>query len=289
MRSYSLLAMLPFAGILAIVAVGQTVVIQQRGLDLSATGMMALAGLVVAKTDYMSGSLSIALGATLVVASIGGSLNGFLVTRVNITPLVATLAVNAILVGAVRSISNGIPVPVPEALDTISHARLLGLPNSLVVGILFIAAVSVLIRRSLVGRRFVAVGANPRTARAAGVAVLRYQVGAYIGAAICFAAAGVLFAGFIGSASATAANNFLLPSIAAVVVGGTPFTGGRGSVVASGVAALFLTQLGQLVLALGAPASTQLLVQALAIIGATGIRHLPHVTWRRRGNRRSES
>jgi ribose transport system permease protein len=87
----------------------------------------------------------------------------------------------------------------------------------------------------------------------------------------------VLLAGYIGNATHTAGNDYLMPAIAAVVVGGTPFTGGRGSVIASGVAALFLAQLSQMVLALGAGSAIQLLVQALALLVATAIRLLPEM------------
>jgi len=76
------------------------------------------------------------------------------------------------------------------------------------------------------------VGANPLAAQSSGVKVLRYQIEAYVVAAACYAIAGVLLAGFVRYASPTAGSDYLLPSIAAVVVGGTPFTGGRGSVVA---------------------------------------------------------
>ena len=96
-------------------------------------------------------------------------------------------------------------------------------------------------------------------------------------AGLCFAVTGMLLAGYIGNASAAAGNDYLLPGIAAVVVGGTPFSGGRGSVIASGIAALFMTQLGQMVLSLGATSAVQLLVQALAIILATSIRSLPQM------------
>jgi ribose transport system permease protein len=88
---------------------------------------------------------------------------------------------------------------------------------------------------------------------------------------------GLLLAGFIGSASQTAGSDYLLTSIAAVAVGGTPFTGGRGSVIASAVAALFFAQLGQMVLALGAGTAVQLLIQVCAILGAAIIRHLPDI------------
>jgi len=120
-------------------------------------------------------------------------------------------------------------------------------------------------------------GTSTRTdmQEAAGVPVLLYQVGSYVAAGVCFAVSGLLLAGFIGSASPTAGNDYLLTSIAAVAVGGTPFTGGRGSVVASAVAALFLAQLGQMVLALGAAPAVQLLIQAAAILGAATIRHIP--------------
>jgi ribose transport system permease protein len=119
------------------------------------------------------------------------------------------------------------------------------------------------------------VGANPLAAQSSGVKVLRYQIEAYVVAAACYAIAGVLLAGFVRYASPTAGSDYLLPSIAAVVIGGTPFTGGRGSVVASGATALFMAQLGQMVLALGAGPPQQLLVQAVAILAATSIRRVP--------------
>jgi len=274
-RLGSLMAMLPFAGILALVATGETVVIQQRGLDMSAAGMVSLAGVLAAVFGYASGSMVIAVGGAIGVGVLVGVVNGLLCARLNITPLVATLAVNALLIGGVRTLTGNAPISAPESIQAFSHSSLLGLPNSLWLAILFIAIVAIVTRRTPPGRRFVGVGVNPRAASAAGIAVLRFQVGAYAISGLCFAVAGILLAGFIGNASHTAGNDYLLPAIAAVVVGGTPFTGGRGSVIASGIAALFMAQLGQLVLALGAGPAVQLLVQALAILLATTIRMVP--------------
>lgn len=274
-RAAPISSMLPFAGILAIVAAGQTIVIQQRGLDMSLAGMMTISGLLLAKLGFVTGSLLIAAPATLILAYLFGVANGLLVSRVNITPIVVTLATNAVLLGAVRTISGGSPMTAPEGLSAFSHQRVLGLPMTLILAVAFIAFISFATKRTVFGRRFVAVGANPAAAAAAGIPVLRYQVATYGVAAVCFSVAGMLFTGFIGSASQTAGNDYLLPAIAAVVVGGTPFTGGRGSVVASGVAALFMVQLGQMVLALGAGTAVQLLVQALAIILAVTVRYLP--------------
>jgi ribose transport system permease protein len=99
-------------------------------------------------------------------------------------------------------------------------------------------------------------------------------------ASVCFALAGVVLAGFVGSASHRAGNDYLLPGVAAVVVGGTSFMGGRGSLIASGAAAVFMIQLGQMVQAMGASSSMQFLVQALAIVVATLVGNVPNLAKR---------
>jgi ribose transport system permease protein len=251
---------------------------------MSAIGMVSLAGIVMARTGFAFNSIVLAVIFTVCIGGIVGIINGALISRVAITPLVATLAVNALLIGCARSLTGNVPVDVPTVMQTISHAQFLGLPANVWFAIAFVTTAWIITRKTTVGRRFVAVGVNPRAAEAAGVNVLKYRIGAYLASAVCFSAAGMLLAGFIGSASQTSGNDYLLPAIAAVVVGGTPFTGGRGSVVASAVAALFMAQLGQLVLALGAGPAVQLLVQACAILLATTVRHLPSAirTFRKR-------
>lgn len=276
-RPAAVSSMLPFAAILAITAVGMTIVIQQRGLDMSLPGTMTIAGLLFAKIGFITGSTLLAVPLTLLIAIGIGVVNGLLVSKVNITPIVVTLATNAVLMGAVRAVSGGSPMTAPAELANFSHSTLFGVPMTLVLALLFIIVISMVTKRTIAGRRFVAVGANPAAATAAGIPILRYQVATYAVAAMCFAVAGMLYTGFIGSASQIAGNDYLLPAIAAVVVGGTPFSGGRGSVIASGMAALFMAQLGQMVLALGADTSVQLLVQALAIIIAVSVRHIPEV------------
>jgi len=273
----SLLAMLPFAGILAIAAAGQTVVIQQRGLDLSSPGIIGLAGILFALVGAGTGSLPIAVVAAIAGGALVGVANGFLVARVGITPLVATLSVNALVIGGIRWRTGYVPISVPAKMQGISRDYILGLPITVFFALVFVGVIAVIIRNTVVGRRFIAVGASPKAAEAAGVPVLSYQIGSYVAAGVCFAVSGLLLAGFIGSASQTAGSDYLLTSIAAVAVGGTPFTGGRGSVIASAVAALFFAQLGQMVLALGAGTAVQLLIQVCAILGAAIIRHVPDI------------
>lgn len=273
----ALAAMAPFASFLAVVAVGQMLVIRQRGLDMSAGSMMTLSGLVLAELAGRLGLVYVPMALTVVTAFVVGAVNGLLVSRVNISPIVATLAVDALLLGGVRAISGGTAITLPREFQQLTHSSALGLPSSLVFALASVGLVALLINWTLPGRQFIAVGANPRASAGSGLRVIRYQVGAYAAASICFALAGMMLAGFVGSASQTAGNDYLLPGIAAVIVGGTQFAGGRGSIVATAVAALFMAQLQQLVLSLGAGPAAQLLVQATAIVAAVGLRSLPRL------------
>lgn len=286
-RPGALLSMLPFAAILAIVAMGQTVVIQQRGLDMSVVALVALGGVVAAQVGGSTGSLALGVAAALALGVALGAINGFLIARLNIMPIVATLATNALFLGLARMVSGNRALPTPDGLTRFVSGSVLGVPNAVILSILLIGLVTVVIRMTRIGRGFVIVGSAPRAARAAGINVLGYQIGTYAFASLCFAMAGILLAGVISSASHLAGPEYLLPGIAAVVVGGTAFTGGKGSVVASGVAAIFMEQLSQLVLSLGAGTAGQLLVQALAIVVATTIRHLPFIVTTLTGRRRA--
>lgn len=272
----ALTSTLAFAGILAVASIGQTLIVQQRGIDLSVAGNITLCALVLPIFMTRSGApLTGGLAAVLVVAAVIGLVNGVLVTKFAITPLIATLAVNALLLGATLSYTNGIPsAAAPHSLQTFATGKLLGIPNVLWFAVVLVLVVTIISQRTVIGRRFIAVGANPAAARAAGVATDRFIIGAYVVGSLCFGLASVLLIGYLGSATVRIGTDYLFPTIAAVVVGGTSLAGGRGSVIASAVAALFLTQLVDLLLNLGAPSSTQYLAQAGAIALAASLRSL---------------
>jgi len=259
----SLLGMLPFAGVLAIVAMGQTLVIQQGGIDLSVPGMMSLTVVLMTRfPDGDDGKVLPALAISLGMLLAAGLLNGLLVSRVGITSIVTTLGMNALLYGAVIQISGGTPRTTTGRLHDFATGTVLGVPVPVIVAVVLCAVVWFIVKRMVVGRRFEAVGARAVGARAAGIEDHRYRMGAYVGAACLYWAAGVLLAGVVSTPSVFQGDSYLLPSVAAVALGGTSLLGGRGSVVASAVAALFLSQLDQLVLTTGVRSAVQNLVQA---------------------------
>ena len=263
----ALLSMLPFAAVLAIAAAGQTLVIQQRGLDLSVPGQMAFAAVLATALPVSAGLpvwFAVALGLALPGAT--GLIVGLVVTKTKTMPLVVTLGTNAVLYGFVLSISSGTPTAASKGLSSFALAKSAGVPNTVLIALLLLLVVGFITQRSIIGKRLTAVGVSERAARALGLRVDLYQVIAYGFAGLCYGAGGVLLAGYTQNSALFLGDSYLLPTVAAVVLAGTALTGGLASVVSAGVAALFLTQLDQLLLSMGWPESTQLTVQALVLI-----------------------
>lgn len=276
----ALLSTLPFAAILAIAAIGQTLVIQQRGLDLSVPGMITLSTIIVTKyPDGHDDRLPAAIGLVVLACVASGLVSGIMITWLSVTPLVATLGVNALLTGVVLQITSGASTAsAPPALAHFAIDKTRGIPNTVIIAIVCVALVAAVIRVTVVGRRFVMVGASLAAARVAGIRVNALGVATYVFASLAYGGTGVLVAGFLGTPGISAGNEYLLPTIAAVVLGGTSLAGGVGSVVATAGGALFLIQLEQVVLGLGAPTSVQFVIQGSIIALGMAIRNVP---WRR--------
>lgn len=266
LRGSVLQGMLPFAAVLAIAAMGQTLIIQQRGIDLSVPGVMSI--VVVIVTHNPNGDNGKLLGAIVLAFAVAigcGLVVGLLVTRVGITPIVTTLGVNALLFGEILRVSQGSPTTTTSDLHSFATGHVIGIPTSIVIAIALVGIVAFVVKQTTIGRRFEAVGANARAARTAGIEPRRYQLGAYVAANVLYCCAAILLAGVVTTPSIFSGNAYLLPTVAAVVLGGTSLLGGVGSVTATAVAALFLTQLDQFVLATGASSAVQSLVQAAAL------------------------
>ncbi len=264
--STAIISMLPFAALIAIVAIGQTFVIQQGGLDLSLPGAVTLGALLASSlgTDPAIG-LPLAIAIAILGTSLFGLLSGIIVAVFGLPPLVVTIATNALLVGAVQAISGGFSGQSDPNLSAFAISKLWGIPVLAVIALVIVTVVQVVLKLTRVGRRFELVGENPRSADIIGIPVRRYVISAYWLASALAASAGVLLAGLLRTPTLTAGDTYLLPSIAAVVLGGTALTGGRGSLVGTALGALFLAQLTQLVQTFTTLTAVQNIVQALII------------------------
>jgi ribose transport system permease protein len=286
----ALFGMLPLAGVLAILAMGQTLVIQQGGIDLSVPGMVSLTLVMVThipSNDPGKMGLSIVLAFAATFAA--GLVTGFVVSYLRVTAIVATLGMNAVLYGFVLQISGSNTTSAPEALSTFAGGKFIGIPNAVCIAIVLALVCTLIIKRTIFGRRFEAVGSGMLGARAAGLEARRYQMGAYGAAALLYCAGGVLLAGIINTPNLFEGDSYLLPTVAAVVLGGTSLLGGRGSVIATAIAALFISQLDQYVIVLGANNGVQNLVDAGALGAGLAIYSVPWGRLRSGWQRRSEN
>jgi len=257
---------LPFTATLAIVGLGQMLVVQQGGFDLSVPGGVSLA--VVIASHVPAGNSADLLPAVLLAftcALVAGGINGILVGFLRLNAIVATIGMNALLYGGVFAISGGVPRITTQLLAAIAGGEILGIPNSIYFAAVILIIVTFVMKKTIFGRRFEAVGANPAAAQAIGLPVRLYQTMAYVIAQLHYCVAGILIAGITTQPTAFQGDPLLLPSVAVVVLGGTSLLGGRGFPISTAIAAFFLNQLSQFALALGLPYSAQTIIQAFAL------------------------
>ena len=192
-------------------ALGQTLVIQQGGIDLSVPGVVSLSGVIIAY--YSNGafgsegsSLGLAIFFAFAVALAAGLINGLLVARARVTPIVATIGANALLGrDQLADFSGGTPVQVSKNLSDFVDYKIFGV-TVLAYAAIAILGVTFIIKRTVFGRRFEAVGASARAARTMGVVAVRYQLAAYAGASLLYCAGGIFLAGMMSVPSAFQGN-----------------------------------------------------------------------------------
>ena len=251
---------LRFAIPLAIIAACQTLTMLTGGIDLSAAVVASMTAYVMATLVSDFGWLGATLIA-LVPAALVGLVNGIGVGIFRVHPLIMTISMGLVVSGAVNvyqraNITGGTRVP-PEIAWLGSQGLLGFLPNSLLLFVPLAALILFGLRRFGYGRLLYAVGDNEIAARLAGVRVSAVLVVLYLISAILAGVAGLVYAGVIGSATGRLVEPYLLPSVAAVVIGGTSIFGGRGGYAGTIVGALILTVLTTLLNVLGAPEATR--------------------------------
>lgn len=262
------LATVPLAAFLMLASTGEALVLMSRGIDLSIPAIITLSSTIL--LGFSGGrdeDIFIAIVAALLFATAIGLINGTLVAILKLNALIVTLAIGAIVGGATLWYRESLPAEsrVPPALADWGGSRIFGLNVSVWVAAALVVVLSLGLRKTTLGRRFCAVGANPRSAWAAAINVPAFQIAAFAIAGMLYGVAGILLSAFIRNPTLLVGDPYLLAPIAAAVLGGTAITGGVGSLVAVAGAALFLTHLGQLLKMLGYSTAIQFIIQGAAI------------------------
>lgn len=251
-----------------LLALGMTLVIATGGVDLSVGSIVAIAGAVCALVIGQGGNLVLTLAAALGVGAAAGAINGLLVARVGLQPIVATLILMVAGRGVAQLISGGqVIIFTHPGFEFLANGYVLGLPFApLLVAAAFLAT-HLALRRTATGLFIEAVGDNETASRFAGLATARIKALTYVFCGVCAGLAGALTAANIRAADANrAGENAELDAIFAVVVGGTALTGGRFSLLGTFLGALLIQTLATTMYYRGVPPAIAPVPKAIVIV-----------------------
>ncbi|MDW9629921.1 ABC transporter permease [Sinorhizobium meliloti] len=251
-----------------LLAIGMTVVIATKGIDLSVGAVMAICGAVAASLITSGHSLAETLLATIAVGIVCGIWNGVLVAVLDIQPIIATLVLMVAGRGIAQLITEGTILTFNDpGLIFIGSGSFAGLPMPIVIWLVFGLLVALLVRRTALGMLIEAIGINRQASTLSGVLTPVLLVAAYVLSGLCAAIAGIIAAADIRGADANNAGLWLeLDAILAVVVGGTSLLGGRFSIAASVLGAVVIQAINTGILLSGFPPEFNLIIKAAIII-----------------------
>lgn len=264
-------------------SLGMTLVILSGGIDLSVGSVLAFSGAVAAGllrdgielegvNLLVEITVSGAVIASLGIGSLLGLLNGLLVTRLRIPPFVATLGMLSIARGLTRLWTDGQPITgLGEPFAVVGTGVLLGIPVPVWISASLVAVAVLVTRRTRFGRYVYAVGGNERAARLSGLNVRGIKIGVYTVAGLLSAVAGLIHTSRLDSATPDAGMSYELDSIAAVVIGGTSLSGGRGSILGTVLGCLIIGVLNNGLALLHVSPFWQLVVKGCVILAAVAV------------------
>jgi ribose transport system permease protein len=262
--------------IVAIGAIGMTIIIISGGIDLSVGSAIALTGVITALGISAGWPTIMAVAAGILVGGVVGIVNGLAITRLRVVPFIATLGMLGVARGVAKGLAGSQTVNVPDTwandllLTVPKHAWLLVAPGVWIAIILAIAA-AVLLRRTVFGRRVFALGSNEAAARACGIATGRLKIYIYALAGLLFGLAGVMQMSRLRQGDPTVAAGLELDIIAAVVIGGGSLSGGEGSILGAMIGALIMAFLRNGCQQVGWPNYIQEIIIGALIVFAVAI------------------
>lgn len=227
--------------IIAIMSVGMTLVILTAGIDLSVGSVMAFSGAVLAGIITAGVSLPIAIIACLLVGIILGLFNGFVISKGKVPAFIATLAVMVIARGMTLVFTQGNPIVVSNsAFRYIGSGTIFGIPFPIILMIIIYVIMYWILKQTTFGRYLYAIGGNEEASRLAGISVDRVKLAVYALAGFFASISALIYTSRLMSAQPNAGAGMELDAIAAVIIGGTRLSGGRGGVTGTLIGALIM-------------------------------------------------
>ena len=274
LRPENILGVLTRAVALGITAVGQTIVILCASIDLSVAALISASAVLA--SVVMGGSTAMivpAIVAVLLLGALVGLVNGLVITRLRVNPLIATLGMAMVIQGTLSAVVSNFAGEVPESFQFFGYGTILGLPFNLLVLLLLALAASLLLRQTRFGSDIYAVGGNAEAARLAGIRTDRVIVGAHVLCSLCAALAGLYLASRLRSGAPWIGREGMydLESIAVAVIGGTVLAGGRGGVWGTMAGVAIFAMIDSLFNVLGVDAFAKQVLRGIIIVAAVAV------------------
>ena len=227
--------------IVAIIAVGMTIVILTAGIDLSVGSVLALTGAIAAGVITAGMPLPLAIAICLAAGFVIGSINGLIVAKGKVPAFIATLAIMVIARGMTLVSTKGNPIVISDAgYRFLGSGKVLGIPFPVILMLAIFSIMYWVLNHTTFGRNIYAVGGNEEAARLAGINVDRVKIGVYALTGFFASISALIYTSRLMSAQPNAGSMMELDAIAAVIIGGTRLTGGKGGVTGTLIGALIM-------------------------------------------------
>lgn len=273
----SLYSVLILAAFLGIAALGQTTIVLLGAIDLSVPAIIGAANLLTPMLIAKGWGVLTVLVFVLCMGVVVGGLNGYVVRKLDVSPLIVTLASGAMVIGAALLVTDdglavgSVPGWLTEFSSPISETFGIPIPPVVVLWAAIAIVAGIVLKRTVTGHHLYATGANERAAELAGVSTLRVWTGAFALSGLSAAVVGVLLTGFVGSSSVGIGDPYLFTSLGAVLVGGTALVGAKGDYWRTVLGALIVTLVATLLVGRGAGVPVQQIVFGLLIMAFVGL------------------
>jgi ribose transport system permease protein len=279
LSAFNLRIVLSQTVIVALGAIGMTMIIVSGGIDLSVGASIALAGVIAALCLQAGWPPSLAVLAAVVVGGVVGFTNGAMITALRVVPFIVTLGMLGIARGVAKWLAREQTVNAPatwvnDLLVTFPKPAWLVLPLGVWITLALAVLAALVLRRTVFGRRIFALGSNEAAARACGIDTGRLKIATYTFAGLLFGFAGVMQMSRLRQGDPTVANGAELDIIAAVVIGGGSLSGGEGTILGSLIGALIMAFLRNGCQQMGWPNYIQEIIIGVIIVLAVALDRL---------------
>lgn len=228
-------------GFTLITVVGMSFVLITGGLDLSVGSVLALGGVITGMMCKAGVPVLFAIIAGVLVGGIIGGINGLIIVKAGIPPLIVTLGMQYAARGLVSVLTQGVPIyPLPEGLMKVEQTRIFNIPMVVLVALLIAVTGHIILSKAPFGRAIYALGGNEEAAKISGINTRKTKFLVYVITSTLAALAGVFMAARLGSAEAAAGSGYELTVICGAIIGGISTFGGMGTIIGASIGALFM-------------------------------------------------